>query len=188
MTISERGEGLRAARFLLVLSSVSPVFILWAIRGTCLVPPLYFTGACAVAVLLPNGFLWLRVQTARKLHEVRQIEVGEAEDHQDHLLVYLFAMLLPFYSESLTSWRELAATLTALAFIVFLFWRLNLHYMNLIFAVLGYRVFSVDAPRRADDEPGPPSLVLIAPRSRLARGTQLAALRISDTVFLELRK
>ena len=52
--------------------------------------------------------------------------------------LYLFAMLLPFYSQDLGSWRYLGASFAALAFIVFLFWHLNLHYMNLLFAALGF--------------------------------------------------
>ena len=55
-------------------------------------------------------------------------------------------MLLPFYSEDIGTWRDLGATLAALAFIVFLFWHLNLHYMNLLFAVRGLRVFTVYPP------------------------------------------
>ena len=31
-------EGLKAARLLMVLSSISPLFILWAIRGNSLIP------------------------------------------------------------------------------------------------------------------------------------------------------
>lgn len=34
---STHREGLKAARLLMVLSSISPLFILWAIRGNCLV-------------------------------------------------------------------------------------------------------------------------------------------------------
>jgi hypothetical protein len=35
---STHREGLRAARLLMVLSSISPLFILWAIRGNSLIP------------------------------------------------------------------------------------------------------------------------------------------------------
>ena len=41
-------EGLRAARLLMVLSSVSPLFILWAIRGNSLIPGSWFAGFCAL--------------------------------------------------------------------------------------------------------------------------------------------
>ena len=58
-------EGLKAARLLMVLSSISPLFILWAIRGNSLVPDRWFIGFCILMVIVPNAFLWLRIRTAK---------------------------------------------------------------------------------------------------------------------------
>src|ERR1039458_5405353 len=127
-------EGLRAARLLMVLSSISPLFILWGIRGNRLIPDGYFVAACALMVILPNLCLWLRIRMAIRRDDTSNRVIGRAEDHRDHLLVYLIAILLPFYSANLDSPRELTAALLAIAFIVFLFWNLNLHYMNIAFA------------------------------------------------------
>lgn len=178
-------EGLRAARLLMVLSSISPLFILWAIRGNSLIPDRWFAIFCAVMVVVPNGFLWLRIHTAKKQADKRELTVGRADDHRDHILVYLFAMLLPFYSEAIETWRDLGATFAALAFIVFLFWHLNLHYMNLVFAALGFRVFTVYPPA------GNPltcktSQALITRRVSLVAGERIVAYRLSDTVYLEV--
>jgi hypothetical protein len=178
-------EGLKAARLLMVLSSVSPLFILWAIRGNRLVPDRYFVGFCALMVVVPNAFLWLRIRTAKKQSDKRELVVGKADDHRDHILVYLFAMLLPFYSEDLGSWRDLGATVAALAFIVFLFWHLNLHYMNLVFAALGYRVFTVYPPADGNPLTGKSRQALITRRVSLASGDRVVAYRLSDTVYLE---
>jgi len=178
-------EGLMAARLLMVLSSISPLFILWAIRGNSLIPDLYFIGFCALMVVVPNGFLWLRIQTAKEQSDKREITVGTADDHRDHILVYLFAVLLPFYSEGIGTWRDLGATVAALAFIVFLFWHLNLHYMNLLFAVRHFRVFTVYP--RADGNPltGRTRQALITRRVSLVSGDRIVAYRLSDTVYLE---
>jgi hypothetical protein len=178
-------EGLEAARLLMVLSSISPLFILWAIRGNSLVPDRYFIGFCVLMVVAPNAFLWLRLHTAKKLQDRRELAVGKAEDHRDHILVYLFAMLLPFYSEDLGNWRYLGSSMAALAFIVFLFWHLNLHYMNLVFAVRGYRVFTVYPPHDGNPLTGKMSLALITRRVSLSAGERLVAYRLSDTVYLE---
>jgi len=180
-----RSEGLKAARLLMVLSSISPLFILWAIRGNSLIPDRWFVAFCALMVVLPNAFLWLRIRTARKQADKRELTVGKAEDHRDHILVYLFAMLLPFYSQDLGTLRDLGATFAALAFIVFLFWHLNLHYMNLIFAALGYRVFTVYPPADANPLSGKARQALITRRISLACGDRLVAYRLSDTVYLE---
>jgi hypothetical protein len=178
-------EGLKAARLLMVLSSISPLFILWGIRGTTLVSDYYFALVCALLVIVPNLFLFLRIQTAKRLQEKREIVVGRAEDHREHLLVYLFAMLLPFYTAEINTWRDLLDALAALGFIIFLFWHLNLHYMNLLFAAWRYRVFTVYPP--ADDNPlsGRESQVLISRRVTVPDGERLIAYRLSDTVYLD---
>lgn len=172
----------------MVLSSISPLFIVWAIRGNALIPDQYFLSFCACMVVIPNVFLWLRIRTAKKLQERRQLMVGTAEDHRNHLLVYLFAMLLPFYATDLNTWRDLGAVLAALGFIVFLFWHLNLHYMNILFALFGYRVFTLYP--QADENPlsGKASQVLITKRVALSAGQQLMAYRLSDTVYFEVNE
>ncbi len=182
---STHREGLKAARLLMVLSSISPLFILWAIRGNSLIPDRWFIGFCALMVVVPNAFLWLRIRTAKKQADKREFTVGTADDHRDHILVYLFAMLLPFYSEDLGSWRYLGASFAALAFIVFLFWHLNLHYMNLLFAALGYRVFTVYPPADGNPLTGKTRQALITRRVSLASGDRVIAYRLSDTVYLE---
>ena len=188
MTNRTQGEGLRIARLLMVLSSISPLFILWAIRGNKLVPDRYFLTFCALMVIVPNAFLWLRIRTAKKLQERRQLVVGTAEDHRDHLLVYLFAMLLPFYTTELGAWRDLAAVLVALGFIVFLFWHLNMHYMNVLFAALGYRVFTLYPPKDGNALSSRASQVLITRRVTLSAGESLVAYRLSDTVYFEVNE
>src|ERR1700756_3274350 len=161
MPNTTQGEGLKVARLLMVLSSASPLFILWAIRGSKILPDLYLLSFCGVMVVFPNLFLWLRIRTAQKLQEKRELVIGSAEDHRDHLLVYLFAILLPFYPIDTGTWRDLAALLAALGFVVFLFWHLNLHYMNVIFAIRGYRVFTISPPKENNPFSGRSSLVLL---------------------------
>ena len=181
-------EGLGMARLLMVLSSVSPLFVLWAIRGTTLIPDAYFLLFCAAMIIAPNGFLLLRIAVARRYQEMRELIVGTAEDHRDHLLVYLFAMLLPFYADDLATWRAIAAAMVALGFIVFLFWHLNLHYMNVMFALFGYRVHTVYPQSDGNPLSGRSSFVVITRRVTLAPGEQITAYRISNTVYLEAGK
>jgi hypothetical protein len=178
-------EALRTGRLLMVLSGFSPVFVLWAIRGDSPLPDGIFVALCALMVIVPNAYVALRIAAARRAHEVRELVIGDAEDHRDHLLIYLFAMLLPFYAPDLSTWRNFAAVAVALAFVVFLFWSMNLHYQNVLLAIFGYRVFTV--PPAKDDNPmsGTRTIVLITRRERLQPGEQLKALRLSDTVYLE---
>ena len=181
-------EGLGFARLVMVLSSLAPLFILWAIRGNHLVPDSYFIGACVFLALLPSAFLCWRIQTAIKDNDTRNLTAGATEDHRGHVLVYLFAMLLPLYGLEIESYRDLAAVSVALALIVCLFWRLNLHYMNIFFAFAGYQVFTISPPN--DDNPytGRESYVLITRRRGLVPGERFLAYRLSNTVYLEGRE
>jgi len=74
---------------------------LWAIRGSKVVPDRYLITGCVLMVALPNLFLWFKVKIAVRQQVKKELVVGSAEDHRDHLLVYLFAMLLPARSETL---------------------------------------------------------------------------------------
>ena len=188
MTKRNHSEGLKIARLLMVLSSISPLFILWAIRGNKLIPDICLFALCAFMVVVPYVFLWVRIATARRLQERRELVVGKAEDHRDHLLVYLFSMLLPFYAAELATWRDLAALVVALGFIVFLFWHLNLHYMNVLFAALGYRVFTIYPPSDTNPLGGKISQVLITRRVGLSSEQHIVAYRLSDTVYFEVNE
>ena len=185
--MSNRGEGLSLARLLMVLSSMSPLFILWAIKGGNIkgVPESYFLLFCAFFVVVPNFFLWLRVRLVKKRNDKREITVGRAEDHRDHLLVYLFAMLLPFYSVDIDSLRDFLGHIAAIAFIVFLFWHLNMHYMNIFWAIRGYRVYTLSPCEDENPWSGRLPVVLITRRSHLIKEEKISAYRLSKTVLLE---
>lgn len=128
--MTEWKESLKIARLMMVLSSLSPLFILWAIRGNPLISDYYLICGCLLMVVIPNAFLYERILAAKRNNDKRTLKVGLADDHRDHLLVYLFAILLPLYDANLSEQRDFAATLVAFFFIIFLFWHLNLHYMN----------------------------------------------------------
>jgi hypothetical protein len=177
-------EGLQVLRLIMVLSSMAPLFVLWAVRGTGPVPDRYFLPVCIGMAVLPTLLLYSRIRTALRVSDCQVKTVYRADDHRDHILVYLFSMLLPFYTVNLNDWREFSATSVALLFIIFLFWHLNMHYMNLIFAIRGYRVFTV-TPDPNDPIGGKVPFVVLTKRSALPDGTKLETYRLSDTVFIE---
>jgi hypothetical protein len=97
-------------------------------------------------------------------------------------------MLLPLYLIDMGSWRDLAAILAALSFVIFLFWHLNLHYMNLLFAVFGYRVYTICPPMNTSSISSRASYALITRRTTVAPGDRLIAYRLSDTVYFEVQE
>lgn len=186
--MNNRGEGLKAARLMMVLSSLTPLFLLWAIKGVPLIKSWIFLVVCLLFIFVPNCILLLRMSISIKKRDKKTLTIGSWEDHRDHLLVYLFAMLLPLYTLEMNTWREFSAAMVAFVFIVFLFWHLNMHYMNVFFAIRGYRVFTI-YPTVSVDNPfsGSESYVLITRRCHLKEGEQIDAFRLSNTVYFEKR-
>ena len=177
-------EGLQITRLIMVLSSLSPLFILWAVRGSPSVPDRYFIPICLLFALGPTLVLLRRIRLAKRANDCQTKVIGKVDDHRDRILVYLFAMLLPFYTVNLKDGREFAATVVALVFVVFLFWHLNMHYMNLLFALRGYRVFTV-TPKTDNQYNSAASFVLLTKRVALVEGEQIEVYRLSDSVFIE---
>jgi hypothetical protein len=100
-------RGLPVARLLMVLSSLAPLFILWAIRGAPPIPDRWWIATCLLFAVVPNLALLWRWRIARKRNDHRTIVVSTARDQSGDLLVYLFAMLLPLYTANLGNEREL---------------------------------------------------------------------------------
>jgi len=185
LSAKSTNEGFVVLRFIMILSSISPLFALLAIRGISDYSNYYFEIICALLAIVPNCFLWLRIRSA-KTNEGKSIRlIGKTNNDSHHIIIYLFAMLLPFYRQDLDAVRELAATIAALALIVVLFWRFNLHYINLYFLIRGYRVFTVHPVEEAGPHSENVSWTLITRRSSLSTGDSLLVYRITNTVYLE---
>lgn len=182
--INSPKEAFQFMRLVMVLSSMAPLFLLWAVRGSSLIPNRYFIPACLLIAIVPTVLLLLRIRNAKTANDCQVKTIYRADDHKDHILVYLFATLLPFYTADLQSCREFGATVLALAFILFLFWHLNMHYMNLLFALQGYRVFTV-TPDSQGVHGGQAPFVILAKRTALVEGQKIDTYRLSDTVFIE---
>ena len=124
---------------------------------------------------------------AVKAKDGKSLFVKNATDNREHLLVYLFAMLIPLYDANLGTTRDALATLCAFLFIVFLFWHMNLHYMNVFFAMFGYRVFTI-RPASEGSSFSERAVVLITPRQHLVDGEQIQSFRVSDSVCFERKE
>ena len=178
-------EGLRLARLIMVMSSFSPLFILWAIRGTTLVPDRYFVTGCIVLAIGPTAFFLYRVHVTRVEKDYQVLVTGSSTDERGHLLGYLFAVLLPLYQDDLDDIRGMIAMIVALILIIVLFWRLNLHYMNIVFLLFNFRIYTVSPPQDANRYSRRESFMLITRRTKLDTGDQIKGYRISNTMYLE---
>ena len=183
--IREEPESLRFLRLMMVLSSLSPLFVLWAIRGAEIVPDKYFVTACILLATIPTTFLAMRILRVKKGEGPLNLTIGPSEDRRADALVYLFAVLLPFYREELATCTDLAAMLVALSFIIFLFWHLGLHHINVLFALAGYRMFAISPPESQQQYSTKEPFVMITRRRYLETGERVMAYRISSAVYLE---
>jgi hypothetical protein len=182
---NEPGGGLKIARLLMVLASIAPLFILWGIRAPEGEWREWVYVTCFAAVVAPNALVLFRVRKARSSVDRQEINVGDAHDERDHVLVYLFSMLSPFFAADLKQPREMLAACFAVFLIVLIFWHLDMHHMNIFLVLLGYRVFSVHNPKGASAASGKGHKVVITKRRCLESGDTLMCWRISDSVFLE---
>ena len=180
------GEGLKLMRVLMVLSSFSPLFILWAVQGSSLISNWWLLPVCGLAFLLPNAGLYLRIKLAIKKQHSYELTIGTSEDHTNDVLVYLLAMLLPLYSPELSSIQGVLADGLAFVLIVALFYKLRLHYINPVLIFLGYHIFAVRAPDDGNPLNSNGQFFLITRRLSLD-GERLPCYVISDTWLLERR-
>lgn len=182
-------EGLGFVRFILVWSSLSPVFLLWAIRGVDAVADCIWLPVCLILFAAPTGILYIFFSQSRKRENVKTISIISSRDQREHLLTYLFAMLIPLFDVNLGGIRDIAAVTFALAFVMFLFWYMRLHYMNLIFAICGYRIFTVEVETSNEEsekkEPRIVTFAIISRRHHLPEGGAVTGYRLGGNVLVE---
>lgn len=169
--------GLDLVRAAMVLSGLAPLFLLWSIRGIEGVPDSALWGICGVLVVFPTGLLVTRWLIAKRQKDIRTFDVGEVQNHRDHAVVYLLAMVLPLYDVNLGTVRQTFAMIAALCLVAFLFFHLRLHYVNLIFAMRGYSAYSWSTPD------GP--IVVLSQAGALHRGDRITCYRLGGSVYVE---
>jgi hypothetical protein len=181
-------EGLGFARFILVLSSLSPLFILWALRGAKDVPDCYWVPGCLLLFVLPNIFLFYMLRKAKKTQNKKTIKVASSRDQREHLLVYLFAMLIPLYDVNLGGYRELLSVAVAFFFVVFIFWHMKLHYMNVFLAMFGYHIFTVQTVSGIageGDSPSSNTYAVISKKDCIEAGEIITGFRLGGNVLVD---
>ncbi len=176
-------------RLLMVLSSFAPLFVFWSLQELekpiayldhLLVTQSDWLWGCLAFAVLPTVALCARYWFALKDNDTRSLVVLQCEDHSDHLLTYLVANLLPFYSSQIATLRGFATVILAVAFVVFILWRMNMHYINIFFALLNYKVYTITL-----DPTEGRKAIFLSKRNYIAVNSTVKGVRLSDTVFIE---
>lgn len=178
-------EALGFTRYMMVISSFSPLFALWILRGSSFNKWCIFEIICGLLILIPNLILLTRVIVSKKRDDTYTKTIGNATDNKEHLLIYLFAMLFPLYSVPIDNLRGLLSAIFALVIITLIFWYFNLHYINIIFAVFHYNVYTIYPPEKDDGISGKDLFIILSKRPRLDPYSNIVCLRLSNTVYIE---
>jgi hypothetical protein len=172
----------------MVIGSFAPLFILWAVKGNKLIPNTIFVLSCLFCTIIPNLILLWRIIIAKRHHDIFSLSIKYVKDDRDHILTYLFPMLLPFYPTVTECVRDFMTIFIAICFVIFIFWHLNLYYINIFFAILGYHIFTIYPPFENPLCNKMPR-ILITRREYIHVENdsvlEIEAYRISNSVFLE---
>ena len=179
-------EGLPFVKFMMLLSSMAPLFLLVGIRGvqiksgeTLLISSKQTWVVIACLIIIPYLILKIRIYFSRKSSDVYPLNVQHSTLNKEYLFTYLFTVLLPLYSVNISSIDELYAVVCAITIVVFVLWNLNMHFINMFFALSGYRVFTL---------PGQNGAILLSTRQSIPQDlSEIIAHRISNSVFIELK-
>jgi hypothetical protein len=166
---------------------MSPLFILWGIRGSELLSNRSFFLLCSSLFILSNAYLLFIVIYGVRTKNSRTISVETAEDRRHDIISYLFAIMLPFYTVDLDTERNFWASAVAFLIVVVLFASLNLHYMNLWIALFGYHSFQVTTPKIEGQSHTVPAYMVITRRSVIRPGSEVKGTLVGVTVLLEGR-
>ena len=172
----------------MVLASFWPLFVLWGLKGTAtsVISHGHWALICAVLALIPNLVLYLRYTLARRDGDTRTIRVVTAQDQRDHVIVYLFAVLLPLFDANQNNGWDLIALIFAFLVVVVVFYHLNLHYLNLAFSFRGLRCYTVVTEVLGDGGRKERELVVVLTRrADLCPGDEMIGVRVSNTVLVD---
>ncbi|MCX8514415.1 MAG: hypothetical protein ORN24_02490 [Burkholderiales bacterium] len=172
-------DGVPLVKLMMLLSSMAPLFFLIGIRGiNGVVSDKYVWIFIALVIIIPHLILWFRLYRAKKSHDVYTVKVKSARNNKEYLFTYLFTVLLPLYSVSIATQRDLIAIFSAVLFILFVLWNMNLHFINIMFALMGYRVFILEDFNSA---------ILLTKRTKFPSAiSELNVHRLSNSVYIEL--
>ena len=123
--------------------------------------------------------MYLRISSSKKRDDKVTFQVKSVSDNKEHLLVYLFTVLVPLYQAGFDSNREIGLIIAVFCFVVFLFLHLNLHYMNFIFALFGYKIYTLEVGNHSR------KIALLSKKDFIESNSTQHFLRISNTVYFD---
>lgn len=175
----------RFLRFAFVIASFSPLFILLGIKGNKHLSDLALWSSVIFLVFLPNGLLYLRWWLIRKSDQVIELQIMDSTDNRDSLVIYLLAVLLALYGVNPESVREWVAYALTVLFVIILFWMTNLHHLNVLFNILGYKTYTITIKVNGSNGVKSMKAVLLTKSQQPSINRSISCYRLSHDIFIE---
>ncbi|MES2154431.1 MAG: hypothetical protein V4510_04775 [bacterium] len=191
--IEHRQRTLGLFRAMLVVSSFSPVLLVWALRGMPAAPSIrlgswHLDGAWAaasgvsLAIMFPLTIVVVRWLRAAKERSYSTFTFERVEDDRAQVFDYLVAVLLSMFFVDVATERGLLAGLTGLLLVIWIFMFLGLHHVNLPLSFRGYRIY-MGWPSNSGARTVP--VVVLCRLGPPPTGQPLRLLRLDDHLFVE---
>ena len=126
-------EGLPFVKFMMLLSGMSPLFLLIGIRGLDdFVEDKHLWITVFLLIVIPFLVIKIRIHYALKSNDLFEINISEKKNNKEYLFTYLFTVLIPLYSVSINNCREFGSMIFAICFVIFVLWNMNFHFINIL--------------------------------------------------------
>lgn len=178
-------EALEIFRLIMVFGGFAPLFVLWSIEGTVLFPDKIFCAVMAFFAIVPNIIIYLRIMIAKKNHDESTIDYTEVARKNENIIVYLLAILIPIFGVNIVSLRDFIAVIAAVVFVMLVFWKSDLQYINIIFTLFGYNIIQTTIERTDRfGITGDADVILFTRKKRMIKG-KIPCYRLTDYVYIE---
>lgn len=171
-------------RLILVWSSLSPLFILLAIRGNPLLQDLWLVTGCVAMFTLPNVYLGLMIWYHKRTGTKRSLYVVESDSRDKDIVSYLFAVLLPFYVVDLSTWRDAISSGAAFLLVFIMFVGLRLHYMNVLAVLWRRRIYAITVKAHMGSDVTT-EFMLVTKNLQPKPNSRINGIVVGDSILLE---
>ena len=183
----QKREGLSFFRFILLLSSLFPLFFIMVIKGDSFtqknVHYIYMIILCLL-MTFPNLILFFAYKQSKKNNPiVRTIESrNNIIDCKERYSAYILSIILPLYQNDIYDLHSFLIFLGLLIFIIIIFYMFNLYYLNVLFYICGFKILEI-IPQNDSFEP----FIIITKKNKydFNLNENLNCYAITDTLLIE---
>jgi|GEM_PF-2711338 hypothetical protein len=176
-----RENGLKFFRFLLLISSVSPVFALLAVKGAnFLVEDYNVVYSLVMWGIFIISFLPLLIRCKIAKNEKVKLTINKnATPCIEEYSTYILSIALPLCQNELISENNFPFFIAMIIFVLIVFYVFNLYYLNIFFYLLGYKLYKI-VPNRSH------SYVIISKKEiQEIQSKDIVAIRLTNSLFWE---